>query len=445
MPDLLSNSTLDDLARSRLVANAPWLVKLRWVAAVGQLATILFVEFWLAIALPLVPLGMALATTAVTNVALSLWLRGLAGGETVATSHRRGSLVVAGVMLLDLVVLTGMLFVTGGATNPFIVFYLVNLALAGVLLEPFLAWLLEGVAIVGVAILYWHHWQVPVLQDPARLRAFSSTSEPALAAVGNLVAFVACSGVIVLFMTRLSSELQQSEVARRQAEERRARSEKFEALGTLAAGAAHELATPLSTIAVVATEVERELASRDLPPEVGEDLALVRSELQRCRKILDRMAVDSGQMIREAAATITLGELAENVLGELAERSRVSLCATPDAREAQLRLPITSVAQALRGLVQNALDASPHPPVTVQLAATTQHARLTVIDQGPGMPSDVLARAGEPFFTTKEPGQGMGLGLFLARSVVERVGGTLHLDSTPGQGTKVQVELPRTG
>src|SRR5690606_21902439 len=103
------------------------------------------------------------------------------------------------VMLLDMAVLTGMLFVTGGATNPFMVFYFVNLALAGVLLEPLLAWLLEGVAIVGMALLYWHHWQVPVLQNPARLESFSSTSAPALAAVGDLVAFVACSGVIVLF------------------------------------------------------------------------------------------------------------------------------------------------------------------------------------------------------------------------------------------------------
>ena len=431
---------------ARLLANAPWLVKLRWVAVVGQLLTIVIVAWGLQIALPLVPLAVAVAVTAITNVMLAWWLT-LTSGAEVEPGQRRvpAAIVMTAVMLLDLIVLTAMLYVTGGASNPFMVFYFVNLALAGVMLQPRLAWFLNAVAVATMAMLYWHHWQLPLLQDPARLKPISQTPRPNLAALGDVVAFVACSAVIVVFMTRLSSQLARSEARRQQADQRRARSEKLEALGTLAAGAAHELATPLSTIAVIATEVERELAQGDLPPEVAADLGLIRSELARCRKILDRMSFDSGQMIGEAAVRTTVGELVEGVIAELANPRRIEVVSTPELSALEFEVPRVSLAQALRGLVQNALDAAPHQSVTLRLNAGHGHLWLHILDQGPGMPPEVLARAGEPFFTPKEPGKGMGLGLFLAVSVVERLGGALELKSQHGAGTEVIVRLPSVG
>lgn len=431
-------SALSDPAASRLAVNAPWLVKLRWVAVVGQLATIAFVEWGLDVDLATAPLVACLAVTAATNAVLWWWVRRQA---TSPAAPRYAPLVIAGVMLLDLLVLTVMLYVTGGNTNPFVVFYFVNLALAGVLLEAPLAWLLEAVAVVGMAVLFWNHWQVPVLSDPERLTALARTDEIPLAALGDFVALVASSGVIVAFMTRLTAELRASEQARSRAEERRARSEKLEALGTLAAGAAHELGTPLSTIAVVATEVERELSGRDLPADVAADLRLVRSELERCRAILDRMALDSGQMIGEQPVELTARQLVESVIEGLSEPERVAIDDRGGA-DRVLRAPRVAVAQAIRGLVQNGLDVQPLGKVTIAIDAADRAVRLAVIDQGGGMPAEVLSRAGEPFFTTKQPGQGMGLGLFLARSVVERLGGTLQLHSTPGQGTEAVVELP---
>jgi two-component system, sensor histidine kinase RegB len=420
--------------------NAPWLVKLRWVALVGQMATIAIVVYVLGIPLALPPLACALAVTGLTNVALDRWVR-RAVRLREATS-RNASMVIAGVMLLDLVVLTAMLFVTGGPTNPFVVFYFVNLALAAVLLEPPLAWLLEAAAAAGMGVLFWQHWQVPVLSDPARLTATASDDELPLAAVGDFVALVTASGVIVAFMTRVTSELRASERARRRAEEQRARSEKLEALGTLAAGAAHELATPLSTIAVVATEVERELAGRDLPAGISDDLALVRRELERCRAILDRMSIDSGQLIGEAPAAISVRQLVESIIEGTRAPARVAFEPEQGAADVTLTVPPVALAQALRGLVQNGLDASGSDVVSVRAKPATNGVQLVIADHGPGMPADVLARAGEPFFTTKQPGQGMGLGLFLARSVVERLGGTLEMRSREGEGTQAVVVLP---
>ncbi len=444
MAELRQQLPLSGHTEARLLTNAPWLVKLRWVAVVGQLLTILIVAWGLGIELPLVPLALAVSVTAITNVMLAWWLRPSAApdGEPAAR-HVAPSIVITTVMLLDLIVLTAMLYVTGGATNPFMVFYFVNLALAGVMLEPLLAWFLNAMAIAAMAILYWQHWQVPLLEDPARLRPIGETDQPALAVWGDVVAFVACSAVIVAFMTRMSSQLTRSEARRQQADQRRARSEKLEALGTLAAGAAHELATPLSTIAVVATEVERELALRDLPPEIAADLGLIRSELARCRKILDRMSLDSGQMIGETSVHTTVGQLLDEVIAELANPGRVEVSDTPELRAEQLDVPRTSLSQALRGIVQNGLDAAPASKVAVRLVADPRQVVIAILDQGPGMPPEVLARAGEPFFTTKEPGKGMGLGLFLAGSVVERVGGTIELESQHGAGTEVVVRLPK--
>jgi two-component system sensor histidine kinase RegB len=154
------------------------------------------------------------------------------------------------------------------------------------------------------------------------------------------------------------------------------------------------------------------------------------------------MSLDSGQMIGEASVVTTVGQLLDEVIAELANRGRVEVSDTPELRAVELRVPRVSLSQALRGIVQNALDAAPASKVAVRLGADAEGIVFSILDQGPGMPPEVLARAGEPFFTTKEPGKGMGLGLFLAGSVVERVGGTIELKSQHGAGTEAIVHLP---
>jgi two-component system sensor histidine kinase RegB len=117
-----------------------------------------------------------------------------------------------------------------------------------------------------------------------------------------------------------------------------------------------------------------------------------------------------------------------------------------NAGDALVFVPLTATAQALRGIVRNALDVSSFgEPVEVIARRGGQTIVLLVRDRGPGMSADVLVRAGEPFFTTKEPGKGMGLGLFLARNVIERIGGEMRIDSVPGKGTTVTVSLPLRG
>ncbi len=421
----------------RYATSAQWLAKLRWVAAIGQLATIGVVAL-LGVRLPIGPLLGLVTVTVLTNAAFALWRRRPGRRDT---PPREWNLVLGGLMLLDLVVLTCMLWLTGGTTNPFAVFYFVNLALAAVLLPWQWSWVLCGGATLAFTLLSYWHQSIDALREPGRLAPLSAPESTALAAIGAIVAFTVSAGVIVNFATRLTGQLERSEHARRDAEQRRARSEKLEALGTLAAGAAHELASPLSTIAVVARELELELQARGASEEVRHDAKLIRDELVRCRAILDRMSVDSGQAAGEAPREVTVAELAASIVSGL-PGSPVEMKIASGSEDARLMLPVVALGQAVRALAQNGLDASAGQPVTIFIKGGPETLAIEVQDRGPGIARDVLRRIGDPFFTTKEPGKGMGLGVFLARSVIERLGGSIEYQSITGRGARAIVRLP---
>lgn len=433
---------------SRLAINADWFAKLRWVAVVGQLMTIAFVSGPLEIETPVKPLLLLVSVTTISNLFYGWWA---SRRRHLATPQSTWQRVLVVLMVLDLVVLTAMLALTGGTTNPFVVFLFVNLALSGVVLTARWAWLLSGLAIGAFGLLAYVHVPVTTLQDSNRLQSLltlrsAGTFDSPIAVLGAWVAFAASATVIINFITRLTTELHTSNELRQEAEQHQARSEKLEALGTLAAGAAHELATPLSTIAVAAGEVQRELELAGHSPEVVDDMRLIRSELMRCRTILDRMSTESGQPTAGLPESLTAAELVAEILSEFPARQRVDLFWEDEAAQLRLTAPRTALAQALRAVVQNGIDASndidPQLHLTIKIDRLATMLRLAITDQGPGMPTEILARASEPFFTTKSPGRGMGLGLFLARSVVERLGGSLRLESPSDGGTVATIVLP---
>ncbi len=434
-PHVYSHPTLD---------TAIWFLQLRWVAVAGQLLTMAVVAWGLKIKLPATELLILIGITAVTNAAYAFWLARLHRSGVERSDPLPTDQVISGLMLVDILVLTGMLYLSAGMANPFALFYFVNIAVAGAIITPAWAWGIWVATVAGVTLLLVRSLPIAELSS-ANLQTPSTEAEPiwTIPKIGFLISFATCSGVITYFIAILTGELRQREQALKDAENARVRNRQLEALATLAAGAGHELASPLSTIAVVAKELSRGLEKQDVPESVTKDVALIRSELDRCRQILDRMTSAAGEAAGEQLQSIAINDfLSETLLG-LREPGRVELSVSDAAQTTSNLLPVQAAAQAIRNLLQNALDAS-QPGATIQVIAESCEVgwRLRVIDRGDGMPPEVLQRIGEPFFTTKEPGRGMGLGLYLTQNVIRRLNGTLDFTSRPGHGTTAEVVLP---
>jgi two-component system sensor histidine kinase RegB len=318
--------------------------------------------------------------------------------------------------------------------------YIVHIALAAVVLRAYWTWGLVGLSFAGFGSLFLGDtgptgtWFEHPDQHMMHMRMHMQ---------GMWIAFGIAAVFIVYFVTRVTRDL-----ARRDAELARARaaaerSEKLASLATLAAGAAHELATPLSTIAVVARELERSLERAGALDGAVADARLIRNEVTRCRAILEQLAADAGASAGEAFAELSVHGLLDKAIEGLPQRERIRSAIAGEAEHVQLFLPARAVAQAVRGVLENALQASPpESSVLVHANKTAERCAIVVEDRGPGMPPEVLSRVGEPFFTTKEPGKGMGLGLFLTRVVLERIGGGVAIDSRPGEGTRVELSVP---
>lgn len=387
----------------------------------------------------LVAAGVLLAVGAASNVALA-WAR---------PDARWSGALAGGAMMLDALLLTGLLAVSGGATTPLSAAYLVHVVLAALLLSP--AWTAAVVvtAILGYGALFLGGGPASHALMPA-LPAADGPAHHAHAGPGadhdmtghylGMWATVALVGPFVaVAISGIRAALTRSRAAADEARTARERDARLAALGTLAAGAAHELATPLATIAVAAAELERKAADR---PALREDARLVREEVARCRGVLAQLAADVGAGFGELDGAVPLGDVVDVALEGLEGLERVDLRGEDALLDRPVRLPRRLVGHALRGLVINALQASdPDEDVIVAVEAHPGEVVIRVEDRGVGMAPEVLARAREPFFTTKGEG-GTGLGLFVAASVVERLGGRLDLESFSGSGTRAALRLP---
>jgi len=405
-----------------------WLVKLHWIAILGESAAIVGVQAAGLLALPLVPLGALVGLSAVVNLALGAWIR-----TDPAVSDR----FLAGVMLFDTAILTGLLHLSGGHFNPFSTLYIVNVALAAVLLPPRWSWTQAGFSVLAFGALFPMQQWAPfgVLEHEAMMEVHL---------YGMLVAVAIAAFVIVLIVQRVSRALarRDEELAReRRLADQRA---KLASLVTLAAGAAHELATPLSAIAVAATELDRDMARAGAPGEARADLELIRTQVSRCKEILQQMSARAGENAGEPILDVSVARWVEGALDGLPGEARVA--SDVACGEAVVRGPVHGLERALRVLLQNALQATAERAglgsVRLGARAVGPSVLVEIEDDGPGMTPEVLARAGEPFFTTKEPGEGSGLGIYIARTLAEQLGGSLELESAPGRGTKARIVLP---
>jgi len=406
----------------------PWILRLRYGIVGGEIAILLAVSIGLQIAVPTVVISVVIVLQLGTNYVFGRWREKL----RVNTEHVVGSLFV-----LDTLCLTLILAVTGGPTNPFSLLYLVQITFSAVILHRAWPWVLGVVSVLSFGLLFW------VSQDVPAFRTHPRPGELSLHLFGMWIAFATAAMLISYFIGKVSQEARQKEQELLVMQKRLARNERLASLVTLAAGAAHEIATPLATIAVSAKEIERDATARLRDERIQDDARLIRAEVERCRLILERMGAQGADPLGEAPSSVKLEDLLARIKQRFPEqRTRIEVQVGGSDSQA-CTIPARAAIEALGALVKNALDASPNgEPVLLQAQSSNNRLQFLVRDRGTGMTPEIIDRVAEPFFTTKPAGQGMGLGAFLAHLFAQRLGGSLSFESAPGHGCTAILELP---
>jgi len=406
----------------------PWLLRLRWLAVVGQFSTCVLVWAVFGYDLPWAVLCGFLAVTALTNLVAHL---------APGLLPRDPDTACAALLAQDTLVLSGMLWWTGGAGNPFTGFYLLHVVIAAVVLPR--GWDLGALAFAALCM-------ACQFLSPHRILPSGSIAwlPEDLSRVGALVGLVLAGASVVYFVGRLRTTLREKEDQLEVARVRTERHERFAAVATLAAGIAHELATPLSTIAVVSSDLEKMASANCDKGGCVDDAKLIRSEVERCRKILEDLGERATSGVGDPPGIVEIATIPVKLKPFLKEEIWGAIRFEGFGQAGLMVVPLPPLLQSLAALVKNGSEAS-RPGAAIQLKVSARETEIVfeIVDGGSGMPSEVAARIGEPFFTTKGPGKGMGLGVFLVRTFVERVQGRLEVDSRLGEGTTIRLRIPR--
>jgi len=395
------------------------LIRLRWLAIFGQAAAVATAAI-AGIDLPLGLLFTFIALMAVSNLLVdsSKW-----------SDQARGTSQLALVIVSDVILLTAILYWSGGVHNPFTSFYLLQLVVAALTLDSRLAWGITALCVSGFSVLFLSPH--PLLMPHTQVGQISFN----LHMQGMFIAFGLTGAFVTYFVTKLRRALKSSEEELVRSRDQAQHAERLASLATLAAGVAHELATPLATISVISQELES--GAPESISRFSADSRLIRSQVERCQAILSKLNGASTDGIGETPQQIGLGQLLADMINSLPPEQSGRLRLDNGVGELMLFVPKESVIQAIATLIKNACEAeSSGAPVTLCVATQDKSICFTVCDRGSGISPEIISRLGEPFFTTKDPGRGMGLGLFLVRTLAERLGGSLEVESPPQGGSQ---------
>ncbi|MER8509743.1 ActS/PrrB/RegB family redox-sensitive histidine kinase [Mesorhizobium sp. M0199] len=405
------------------------LIRLRWLAIVGQSLTVLVVAYGLKFPLPV---SMCFAL-----IACSAWMNLLLTFRYPA-AHRLTPLSAFAILTFDSLQLAGLLYMTGGLTNPFSLLMTVPVVVSATSLPLRLTAMLGALVIVAATLLVFYHLPLPWHEG-------APLAMPFIYVAGMWMAVFCSIAFTAIYAFRVAEEARLLANALAATELVLQREQHLSALDGLAAAAAHELGTPLATIALVAKEMEKALGQ---DPKYGEDVKLLRSQSERCREILKRLTSLSSES-EVHLSRLPLTSLVEEVTAPHRDFG-ISIKLRPGERigpePVGRRNP--GVIYGLGNLVENAVDFA-RKNVTVRWSWNEAVVSFTIIDDGPGFPPEIIDRIGEPYMSTRqgtEAGGGLGLGLFIAKTLLERSGATLDFrnSSEPGEGAIVQISWPRS-
>ncbi|PWK30358.1 ATP-binding protein [Pseudomonas sp. OV226] len=376
--------------------------------------------YWLdLLPLPWVQLAMTLACSTLLCVFTAVRLR---------TSWPVTELEYALQLACDLFIHSALLYFSGGSTNPFVSYYLVPLTIAAVTLPWRYSVILSGIALTMYTLLLARFYP---------LQTFPIAREN-LQVYGMWLSFALAAAVITFFAARMAEELRRQEELRAIRREEGLRDQQLLAVATQAAGAAHELGTPLATMSVLLKEMQQDHPD----PMLQDDLKVLQDQVKACKETLQ-------QLVRAAEANRRLAVEMQDVTDWLDEALNRWHLMRPEASYRFQRLgqgtvprmaPAPDLTQALLNLLNNAADACPEG-LQVTLDWDFENLTISIRDHGAGVPLAIAEQIGKPFFTTK--GKGFGLGLFLSKASVTRAGGSVKLYSHEEGGTLTELRLPR--
>ncbi len=442
-PDTETSLLASDMAGA---ASLPWLVRFRWLALFVLVGALWFVQRTQSLAVDHLTSGALLLAMALSNVWLERSRRRLvATGAPVPTEGRASAKrtfetaeqLAFAVLLLDTALLTGVLLAAGGIENPFSIVYIAQIVLSALVLPARGTTWVTAASAGGFALLYG----VRSEGTQAAHHAGHALGHQSFSAhlSGMWVAFLVVAFAVAYFTHQISHHLQQQREQIAALREQTLRTAHMASLVTLSAGAAHELRTPLSTILLALHELECQSSGR---ASAREDFELIREQVVRCQAILDGMGPEFEAQLG-AAVLVDAGALASSLVAHWAPARRASITLQTPEAPAWVLVVSEQLRTALTRLINNAEQAG-GDDCRVQLSVLQARdvVMLSVADDGPGMSATAMKRAREPFFTSKAPGDGMGLGLFLVHSFAVSAGGRLELESTPGRGLTAKLVLP---
>ncbi|HLA20062.1 MAG TPA: ActS/PrrB/RegB family redox-sensitive histidine kinase [Pseudolabrys sp.] len=408
------------------------LVRLRWLAIIGQTTAVLVVHYGLDFELPIWACLAVIALSGGLNIALRLRFH---------TTQRLEPDRAAWLLAFDIVELTGLLFLTGGLQNPFAFLFLGPVLLSATALPPRFTLLLGALAVLGATALVFVHYPLPWdRHQPLQL--------PPLYTVGVWLSILLAIGFIGVYAWQITEEARQLTDALAATELVLAREQHLSQLDGLAAAAAHELGTPLSTIAVIAKELENAIAP-DAPH--GDDVRLLREQTTRCRDILAKLtelSASSGPFDR-----MPLTALIEEVVAPHRNFGiAIDVTVLPDRNGEPVGARNPAILYGLGNLLENAVDFA-RARVMVGARWSEDAVSVTIADDGPGFAADIMDRIGEPYVSSRRRSPndtaaqptGLGLGFFIAKTLLERSGATLTFENraVPERGATITVHWRR--
>ncbi len=403
--------------------NLHQLIQLRWVAVVGQLLTIEATHYALDMDLPLREMITIVAGLVVFNIASLLRWR---------TRRAVPDAELFMVLLVDVAALTAQLFLSGGIANPFVFLYLLQIAVGSMLLRRGYTWSIVVIASACVMLLSQYSHPLPVTPD------FNGGWRSPYV-LGLLVCFMLNAVLVVIFITRISHNLRRRDARLAAVRQHAAEAEHIVRMGLLASGAAHELGTPLSTMAVILGDWKR-IAPQAADPVFQEDITEMETQVQRCKTIVSGILLSAGETRGEASSETTVCRFLDTVVEDWrATRSIETLAYDNRIQNDAPMVADTTLEQMVFNVLDNAREASPQW-VSLQAESNNDALRIVVTDKGPGFAPAVLAQVGKPYHSTKgRPGG--GLGLFLSMNVARTLGGSVTARNLPEGGAEVTISI----